>query len=135
MMEPGAGGRPPSTAARGRLPWPPPCRLQPRLAQSTLEDDLPIDGLGLEDLPLTRHATQGRLAQRLESEVRAGDEVADRLGDDDLTRRRRTHHPRSDVDRDSADTGLAALDLPRVDASPGLKPEIPRRVDEPERAV
>jgi hypothetical protein len=75
-----------------------------------------IRGPDLEQLPLTRYAPEGRFAQRVEREVRARRQVADRSRDDDLATLSGTQQARRDVDGDPADARLAALDLAGVDA-------------------
>src|SRR5918911_699338 len=90
------------------------------------------------DLPRPGDALQLVLAALLEGDPGAGDEVAHRARDEDLTRPGQRRHPRAGVDGDPAHLPVRELALAGVEPRPELEPESPDRlldrVSRPDRA-
>src|SRR5581483_9889804 len=74
--------------------------------------------------PLAGNPLQLGHAAVLEAEPGAGDEVLDRLGDQNLARCRLARDPRSDRNRDSGHLAVEELALTRVHAGAELEPEL-----------
>ena len=76
----------------------------------------PPSGLDGEQLPVLGQALQLELAARLEGQAGAGDDVADRAGDEHLVATGIGRDPRRDVHREAREIVAAALALAGVDA-------------------
>src|SRR5918912_3540752 len=75
------------------------------------------------DLPRPGHALELVLAALLEGDPRAGDEVAHRARDEDLTRPGQRRDPRAGVDGDPAHLPVRELALAGVEPCAELEPE------------
>src|SRR5438874_7283695 len=70
-----------------------------------------------------------------ELDPRAGDQVGDRTGDENLAGRRGRRDARAGVHRDPADSALDQLDLAGMDTRTDLDPQLLQAIDDLERAA